>query len=215
LVNPMKNVFVSKHPVVGDRLARLRDKNAAVHDFRRYVHEISQALAYEASATLPVRDQKVVTPLVEMVGQVLATEMPVLVVPILRAGMGLVSGFEALFPDYHMGHIGLYRDEETKRPVQYMTKLPKALNRPIFLVDPMLATGHSTAKAVEILLEAGAKISDIRAVCLISAPEGIAYVHSIYPDLAIYTAALDSHLNEHAYIVPGLGDAGDRLFGTL
>ena len=211
----MKNVFVSKHPVVQDRLARLRDVGAAVHDFRRYVHEISQALAYEASSSLATKDQKVKTPLVECTGQVLANDAPVLVVPILRAGLGLVSGFETLFPDYHMGHIGLYRDEETKKPVQYMTKLPKDLNRPIFLVDPMLATGHSTGKAVEILLAAGANIKDIRAVCLISAPEGIAYVHGIYPELAIYTAALDSHLNEHAYIVPGLGDAGDRLFGTL
>ncbi|MBU6235701.1 MAG: uracil phosphoribosyltransferase [Alphaproteobacteria bacterium] len=211
----MQNLFVSKHPVVADRLARLRAKDAPVHYFRRYVHEISQALAYEASATLPTKGKTVVTPLCEMNGQVLANDLPVLVVPILRAGLGLVSGFEALFPDYHMGHIGLYRDEETKQPVQYMTKLPKHLNRPIFLVDPMLATGHSTAKAVEILLAAGAKIGDIRAVTLISAPEGVKYVHGIYPDLAIYTAALDSHLNEHAYIVPGLGDAGDRLFGTL
>ncbi|NBX66250.1 MAG: uracil phosphoribosyltransferase [Proteobacteria bacterium] len=211
----MKNVYVSKHHVVADRLSRLRDKNAPVHDFRRYVHEISQALAYEASANLAVKDVTVTTPLVETKGQMLANDLPVLVVPILRAGLGLVSGFETLFPDYHMGHIGLYRDEETKKPVQYMTKLPKAMNRPIFLVDPMLATGHSTAKAVEILLAAGAKITDIRAVTLISAPEGIKYVHEVYPDLAIYTAALDSHLNEHAFIVPGLGDAGDRLFGTL
>lgn len=211
----MQNVFVSGHPLVKDRLARLRDKDAPVHEFRRYVHEISQALAYEASATLATRDVTVMTPLTQTKGQMLAGDMPVLVVPILRAGLGLVSGFETLFPDYHMGHIGLYRDEATKLPVQYMTKLPKALDRPIFLVDPMLATGHSTAKAVEILLAAGARISDIRAVTLISAPEGISYVHGVYPDLKIYTAALDSHLNEHAFIVPGLGDAGDRLFGTL
>lgn len=211
----MSNLYTSQHPVVLDRLTRLRDKNAKVHEFRQYVHEISQALAYEASATLATREQKVMTPLVETTGQVLANDNSIIVVPILRAGLGLVSGFQALFPDYHMGHIGLYRDEETKHPVQYMTKLPKDLDRPIFLVDPMLATGHSTAKAVEILIEAGAKITDIRAVCLIAAPEGISYVHGIYPDLAIYTASLDSHLNEHAFIVPGLGDAGDRLFGTL
>lgn len=210
-----KNLHVSKHPVVADRLSRLRDKDAPVHVFRQCVHEISQALAYEASANLPTRDKQVVTPLTEMTGQVLAHENSVLVVPILRAGMGLVSGFQTLFPDYHMGHIGLYRDEDTKQPVQYMTKLPRDLSRPIFLVDPMLATGHSTAKAVEILLNAGAKMADIHAVTLISAPEGVKFVHGVYPDLAIYTGALDSHLNEHAYIVPGLGDAGDRLFGTL
>lgn len=211
----MKNLHTSNHPVVADRLARLRDKGAAVHDFRRWVHEISQALAYEASASLATKPKTVVTPLCEMQGQVLANDLPVLVVPILRAGLGLVSGFETLFPDYHMGHIGLYRDEETKQPVQYMTKLPKDMDRPIFLVDPMLATGHSTAKAIEILLDAGAKVENIRAVVLIAAPEGVKYVHGVYPDLQIYTAALDSHLNDHAYIVPGLGDAGDRLFGTL
>jgi len=210
-----KNLHVSSHPVVADRLSKLRDKDAPVHVFRQCVHEISQALAYEASADLATRDKQIVTPCAPTTGQVLAHDNSVLVVPILRAGLGLVSGFQALFPDYHMGHIGLYRDEETKRPVQYMTKLPKDLNRTIFLVDPMLATGHSTAKAVEILLEGGAKMADIRAVTLISAPEGVAYVHSVYPDLAIYTGALDSHLNEHAFIVPGLGDAGDRLFGTL
>lgn len=211
----MKNLHISKHPVVADRLTKLRDKDAAVHEFRQYVHEISQALAYEASANLPTRSQKVQTPMVETTGQVLAADLPVLVVPILRAGLGLVSGFQTLFPDYHMGHIGLYRDEQTKRPVQYMTRLPSEMNRPIFLVDPMLATGHSTIKAVEILLEAGAKLSDIHAVCLISAPEGVKAVHEVYPNLQIYTAALDSHLNEHAFIIPGLGDAGDRLFGTL
>ena len=210
-----RKLHISKHPVVADRLTRLRDKDAPVHVFRQCVHEISQILAYEASASLPTRDQKVTTPLTEMTGQVLAQTNSVLVVPILRAGMGLVSGFQALFPDYHMGHIGLYRDEDTKQPVQYMTKLPKDMNRPIFLVDPMLATGHSTGKAVEILLNAGAKMGDIHVVTLISAPEGVKYVHDTYPDLAIYTGALDSHLNEHAYIVPGLGDAGDRLFGTL
>ncbi len=211
----MKNLHVSSHPVVFDRLAKLRDKDAPVHAFRQYVHEISQALAYEASADLPTRETTVTTPLVQTTGRILAHDNAVLVVPILRAGLGLVSGFQTLFPDYHMGHIGLYRDEETKRPVQYMTKLPRDLNRAIFLVDPMLATGHSTAKAVEILLEAGARMADIRAVTLIAAPEGVKYVHEVYPDLAIYTGALDSHLNEHAYIVPGLGDAGDRLFGTL
>jgi uracil phosphoribosyltransferase len=211
----MKNLFISKHPIVADRLARLRDKNAPVHAFRAYVNEISQALAYEASADLPTRDQKVQTPLVEMTAKVLANELPILVVPILRAGLGLTQGFETLFPECHMGHIGVYRDERTHLPVQYLVRLPKQLSRPIFIVDPMLATGHSLAKAVEILLAAGAKMSDIKAVTLISAPEGVEYVHSVYPDLPIHTGALDSHLNEHAFIVPGLGDAGDRLFGTL
>ncbi len=211
----MKNLHISAHPIVADRLARLRGKTTPVHDFRRYVHEISQALAYEASADMATKPCTVTTPLCETTGQVLANDFPVLVVPILRAGLGLVSGFETLFPDYHMGHIGLYRDEETKQPVQYMTRLPRDMARPVFLVDPMLATGHSTAKAIEILLDHGAKLSDIRAVCLIAAPEGVKYVHGVYPDLQIFTAALDSHLNENAYIVPGLGDAGDRLFGTL
>ncbi|MCB1538413.1 MAG: uracil phosphoribosyltransferase [Rhodospirillales bacterium] len=211
----MKNLIVSAHPVVADRLARLRDKNASVHAFRAYVHEVSMALAYEASADLPTRECTVETPLEKTPGRMLAAAKSVLVVPILRAGLGLVSGFEALFPDCHMGHIGLYRDEETKLPVEYLIRLPRELDRPIFLVDPMLATGHSTAKAVEILLNAGAKLADIRVVTLISAPEGVEYVHGLYPDLPIYTAALDSHLNANAFIVPGLGDAGDRMFGTL
>lgn len=211
----MKNLHVSTHSVVKDRLARLRDKNAPVHDFRRYVHEVSRALAYEASSTLPVKDKQVETPITTTTGQVLASDEPVLIVPILRAGLGLVTGLEALFPDAHVGHIGLYRDEETKRPVEYLVRLPRDLNRPIFVVDPMVATGHSTAEAVNILIKHGAKIQDIRAVCLIAAPEGVAYVHSVHPDLQIFTAALDERLNEKAYIVPGLGDAGDRLFGTL
>jgi len=211
----MKNLHVSTHAVVKDRLARLRDKNASVHEFRRYVHEVSRALAYEASSDLPVKDKQVVTPMCEMTGQVLASDEPILIVPILRAGLGLVTGLEALFPDAHVGHIGLYRNEETHLPVEYLVRLPKNLDRPIFLVDPMVATGHSTAEAVNVLLKAGAKIKNIRAVCLIAAPEGVTYVHSQHPDLQIFTAALDDHLNEKAYIVPGLGDAGDRLFGTL
>jgi len=211
----MKNLFISSHSVVKDRLARLRDKNASVHDFRRYVHEVSRALAYEASRDLPLKDKQVETPMTTMTGQVLDPDRPVLIVPILRAGLGLVPGLEALFPDAHIGHIGLYRNEETHMPVEYLVRLPKDLSRPIFLVDPMVATGHSTAEAVNVLLKHGAKIENIRAVCLIAAPEGITYVHGQHPDLQIYTAALDERLNEKAYIVPGLGDAGDRLFGTL
>src|SRR5690606_14718739 len=140
---------------------------------------------------------------------------PVLIVPILRAGLGLVTGLEALFPDAHMGHIGLYRDETTHLPVEYLVRLPKNLDRPIFLVDPMVATGHSTAKAIDILLERGARMEDMRMVCLIAVPEGVNHIHSKHPDLPIYTAALDEKLNDQAFIVPGLGDAGDRLFGTL
>lgn len=211
----MKNLFISTHSVVKDRLARLRDKTAPVHEFRRYVHEISRALAYEASADLPTKSTTVETPLTTTQGQILSSDEPVLIVPILRAGLGLVTGLEALFPDAHVGHIGLFRDEETKQPVEYLVRLPKNLDRPIFVVDPMVATGHSTAKAIDVLLNAGAKIENIRAVCLIAAPEGVTYVHSVHPELRIYTASLDERLNEHAFIVPGLGDAGDRLFGTL
>jgi len=211
----MKNLHISSHSVVKDRLARLRDKTASVHDFRRYVHEVSRALAYEASSTLPTKSCKVETPVTTTTGEILASDEPVLIVPILRAGLGLVTGLEALFPDAHVGHIGLYRDEETKLPIEYLVRLPKNLGRPIFLVDPMVATGHSTAEAVNILLKHGADIQNIRAVCLIAAPEGVTYVHEQHPDLHIFTAALDERLNEKAFIVPGLGDAGDRLFGTL
>lgn len=211
----MKNLFVSTHSVVKDRLARLRDKDAPVHEFRRYVHEISRALAYEASSDLPTKSTTVQTPITTTQGEILKSDEPVLIVPILRAGLGLVTGLEALFPDAHVGHIGLFRDEETKQPVEYLVRLPKNLDRPIFVVDPMIATGHSTAKAIDVLLEAGAKIENIRAVCLIAAPEGVEFVHNAHPDLRLYTAALDERLNEHAFIVPGLGDAGDRLFGTL
>lgn len=211
----MQNLYISKHPVVADRMTKLRNKDASTQAFRNYVNEISLALAYEASADLPTKSCDVETPLCKTTGTVLESDLPVLVVPILRAGLGLVPGFETLFPDYHVGHIGLYRDEETKLPVQYMMRLPEQLKRPIFMVDPMLATGHSTGKAIELLLEAGADLADIRVVTLISAPEGVEYVHTIYPELKIYTGVLDERLNENAFIVPGLGDAGDRLFGTL
>jgi len=207
------HVFVSQHPVIAHHLALLRDKNCPSSQFRSHVRIISRLLAAEATRDLKTRDVSVTTPLTVTNGHVLATPTPVLV-PILRAGLGLMPGFEDILPDAATGHIGLYRDEELKRPVQYLIRLPDVKGRAVFIIDPMLATGHSTVKAIDILIERGADPTLIKAVCLIAAPEGIAVVRQHYPQIAIHAASVDSHLNENAYIVPGLGDAGDRLFDT-
>ncbi len=206
-------VHVSNHPLILDRLARLRDKACNTEDFRRNMEQISYMLAYEACAHLKTQDVTVQTPLTAMTGQRF-NRLPPVIVPILRAGLGLTKGFEYLLPECVVGHIGMYRDEDTKRPVDYLLRLPRDMNRPVFLLDPMLATGHSSLRAAEILIEKGAKEEDIICVFLIAAPEGLALFQNRFPKMHIHLAAIDSHLNEHAFIVPGLGDAGDRLLGT-
>jgi len=207
-------LHICDNPLLTDHLGRLRDKNCASADFKSYVEKISVMLAYEAARFLPSSAIDVETPLTTMTTQKLAYETPPLLVPILRAGLGLMKGFEQLYPDAATGHIGVYRDEKTKRPVEYLLKLPAHLDRPVFLLDPMLATGHSAIYAADLLIKKGAKPDQIIAVFMIAAPEGLKEFQSCHPEIVVICGALDSHLDDNAYIVPGLGDAGDRLYGT-
>lgn len=211
-LNP-ETIHVSNHPLILDRLGRMRDKACNTEEFRRNMEQISYMLAYEACMHLQTADREITTPLTGTTVRRLK-RLPPVIVPILRAGLGLTKGFEYLMPECVVGHIGMYRDEDTKRPVDYLLRLPKNMDRPVFLLDPMLATGHSSLRAAEILIEKGAKESDITCVFLIAAPEGLALFQNRFPNMHIHVAAVDSHLNEHAFIVPGLGDAGDRLLGT-
>ena len=207
----MNQVHESKHPLVRHKLTFLRQTDTGVRRFQELVWELSALLAYEALADLTLDETMVTTPLDRAAGHVIAER--VALVPILRAGLGMVDPIWNLIPDAQVGHIGLYRDEETLRPVEYYCKLPQASQVDVcLLLDPMLATGGSTTAACNILKGHG--IRRIKFVGLIAAPEGIAQVHSIHPDIDIHVATVDCCLNDRGYIVPGLGDAGDRLFGT-
>ena len=201
-----------KHPLVQHKLSLMRDKTAATPLFRQLLREISQLLAYEITRELPLKTEHIETPLEAVDAPVLAGKKMALV-SILRAGNGLLDGVLELIPGARVGFVGLYRDEKTLQPVQYYFKVPDALeDRLVIAVDPMLATGNSSAAAIDLLKNAGAK--NIRFMCLLAAPEGVKRMKNTHPDVPIVTAALDSHLNENGYIVPGLGDAGDRMFGT-
>ena len=207
----MSNVFESKHPLVAHKLSRLRDKNTNPKKFRELVREIATLLAYEATADLKTVQRELETPLENMMGQEL--EEKIGLVPILRAGLGMVEGVWNLMPSAEVWHIGLYRDEETLRPVEYYNKLPTEPTVSVCLIlDPMLATGGSATATAEVLKKWGVK--KIKFVGLIAAPEGIKAMQDQHPDIDIHIAAIDTHLNDKAYIVPGLGDAGDRQFGT-
>jgi uracil phosphoribosyltransferase len=207
----MSNVFASTHPLVQHKLSRLRDKKTEPKKFRELVREIAGLLAYEATADLAVMPRDFDTPLAHMTGAELQEKIGL--VPILRAGLGLVEGFWELMPSAEVWHIGLYRDEHTLRPVEYYNKLPLEPTVSVCLIlDPMLATGGSACATADVLKRWGVK--KIKFVGLIGAPEGIAAMQQAHPDIPIYLAAIDDHLNERAYIVPGLGDAGDRQFGT-
>jgi uracil phosphoribosyltransferase len=207
----MPNVYASQHPLVAHKLSRLRDKNTEPKKFRELVREIAGLLAYEATADLAVTPRELETPLAKMTGHELQEKIGL--VPILRAGLGLVEGFWELMPSAEVWHIGLYRDEKTLRPVEYYNKLPLEPTVSVCLIlDPMLATGGSATATAEVLKRWGVK--KIKFVGLIGAPEGIKLMQEKHPDIDIYLAAIDDHLNERAYIVPGLGDAGDRQFGT-
>lgn len=209
---PARNLLVLDHPVVADRLARIRDKTTPIAVFRKLVEEIGAFLAYEATRGLPLREQRVETPLTDTTVKRIATR-PV-VAPILRAGLGLLPGFLEVVDDAVVAHLGFYRDPESLKPVPYYANVPPELgDRHVFLLDPMLATGNSGVAALDALVERGAR--QLTFVCLIAAPEGIANVHAAHPSATIVTGAVDAGLNEHAYIVPGLGDAGDRMFGSL
>ena len=200
------------HPLVQHKLTLMRDKRTSTAVFRQLLREISQLLAYEVTRNLPMTTKPIETPLEPMDAPTLDGKKLALV-SILRAGNGLLDGILELIPSARVGFVGLYRDEETLQPVQYYFKAPTELeDRLVIAVDPMLATGNSSAAAIDLLKEAGAR--NIRFLCLLAAPEGIARMKQTHPDVPIVTAAIDSHLNENGYIVPGLGDAGDRMFGT-
>lgn len=207
-----KTLTIVDHPLVLHKLTLMRDKHTPSAVFRQLLREISLLLAYEVSRDLPMTTQTIETPVAEMEAPILKGKKLV-IVSILRAGNGLLEGMLDLMPSARVGHIGLYRNPDTLQPVEYYMKVPADIDeRRVIVVDPMLATGNSVAAAITRLKEKGAK--DIRLVCLLSAPEGIKRFSEAHPDVQIYTAAVDSHLNSHGYIVPGLGDAGDRMFGT-
>ncbi|MDE9450974.1 uracil phosphoribosyltransferase [Aliiroseovarius sp. Z3] len=207
-----EHLTVVKHPLLQHKLTLMRDETTPTNHFRQLLREISQLLAYEVTRELPMETQRIKTPMQEMDAPVLAGRKLALV-SILRAGNGLLDGVLELIPSARVGFVGLYRDEETLEPVQYYFKVPEALeDRLVIAVDPMLATGNSSAAAIDLLKKAGAR--DIRFMCLLAAPEGVARMKEAHPDVPIITAALDEKLNDKGYIVPGLGDAGDRMFGT-
>lgn len=208
----MSNVHVMDHPLIQHKIGIIRRVETGSKDFRQIISEIAMLMCYEATRDLKVADVEIETPICkatvkELRGKKLA------IVPILRAGLGMVDGMLNMIPAAKVGHIGLYRDPETLKPVEYYCKLPEdSSEREVFVVDPMLATGGSSAAAIQMLKEKGVK--NIRFMCIIAAPEGIALMKQNHPDVDIYVGALDERLNEHGYIVPGLGDAGDRIFGT-
>jgi uracil phosphoribosyltransferase len=205
-------VTVVRHPLVQHKLTLLRDRATGVSEFRRLLRELGLLMAYEACRDLPLGRRRIRTPLAPMDAPVLDGKKLVLV-PVLRAGLGLAEGMQALLPAARVAHLGLYRDPRTLAAVEYYFKAPRQMaRRDAIVADPMLATGHSAAAALSRIRQAGAR--SVRFVCLVAAPEGLAYVRRRHPGVPIYTAAVDEGLNAHAYIVPGLGDAGDRLFGT-
>jgi len=209
---PMSEVRILDHPLIQHKLALLRDKNTGPKDFRDLLDELSMLMAYEVTRHLPTEEISVETPVGTARCRVVSG-LHLGLVPILRAGLGMVNGILRLVPTAKVGHIGLYRDHETLQPVDYYCKLPPDLaRREVIVLDPMLATGGSAAEAVRLIREQGGR--NIRLMCLVAAPEGIEVFHRAQPDVPVYTAAVDERLNEKGYIVPGLGDAGDRLFGT-
>jgi uracil phosphoribosyltransferase len=208
----MGNVYVFDHPLIQHKLTFIRDKNTGTKEFRELVDEVAALMAYEITRDMPLREVEVETPVAKAKCKVLEGKKLGLV-PILRAGLGMVDGILKLIPAAKVGHLGLYRDPETLEPVQYYSKMPSDIGeRELIVIDPMLATGGSASAGIRILKEMGAK--QIKLMCLIAAPEGVERVQKDHPDVDIYVAAVDEKLDEKSYIIPGLGDAGDRLFGT-
>ena len=207
-------VNVIDHPLIQHKLTMMRKKTTGTKDFRELLEEISMLMTYEITRDFPLKDVEIETPVAKCVGKELADTRKVCVVPILRAGLGLQSGVVNMIPAAKIGHIRLYRDPETLKPVEYYCKMPSDIaERTMLVVDPMLATGGSAAAAITMLKEKGAK--KLILMCLVAAPEGVKVINNEHPDVPVYVAAVDEKLNEHGYIVPGLGDAGDRIFGTL
>ena len=208
----MSNVHVMDHPLIQHKISYIRREDVGSRDFRAVVGEIAALMCYEATRDLKLKDVKITTPICEMIGKELSGKK-MAVVPILRAGIGMVDGILNMIPAAKVGHIGLYRDPQTFEPVEYYCKLPADCDeREVFVVDPMLATGGSSVAAIRMLKDKGVK--NIRFMCIIAAPEGVERMTREHPDVDLYIGALDDHLNEQKYIVPGLGDAGDRIFGT-
>ncbi|MBR5542770.1 MAG: uracil phosphoribosyltransferase [Oscillospiraceae bacterium] len=208
----MGKLNIIDHPLILHKLTKMRDKNTGSKDFRELLNEIALLMGYEITRTLPLRDVEIETPMGKMNAKEIAGKK-LAIVPILRAGIGMVDGLLTLLPVAKVGHIGLYRNEETHKPVFYYCKLPSDIeNRMVIVTDPMLATGGSAVDAIALLKEKGC--SQIKLMCLVAAPEGVRAVQEAHPDVDIYVASLDECLNKDAYIVPGLGDAGDRIFGT-
>ena len=206
------NVNVMTHPLIQHKVTLIRSVETGTKDFRQLLEEIALLMGYEITRDLPLEDVEVETPLVKAIGKQIAGKK-LGIVPILRAGLGMVNGLLELMPMAKVGHVGMYRDPETLQPVEYYCKLPSDLaDRRIIVTDPMLATGGSAAAAISLLKEKGAK--EIQLMCLVAAPEGVEVVNKAHPDVRIYVAALDEKLNDHGYILPGLGDEGDRIFGT-
>ena len=208
----MSKVYVMDHPLIQHKVGIIRREEVGSKDFRQMISEIAMLMCYESTRNLKLQDVKIKTPICETTVKELAGKK-LAVVPILRAGLGMVEGMLAMIPAAKVGHIGLYRDPETYEPVEYYCKLPADCDeREVFVVDPMLATGGSSVAAIQMLKEKGVK--HIRFMCIIAAPEGVERMQKEHPDVDIYIGALDEKLNEHKYIIPGLGDAGDRIFGT-
>ena len=209
----MPALHLVEHPVIQTKLTELRDYSLAHRPFRQALEEIAMLMAYELTRDFPTRPRPVRTPLERMTGCELAR--PVTLVPVLRAGLGMASGVLRVLPEARVGHLGVQRDEDTLRPAQYYRKLPPDVaETEVLLIDPMLATGGSAVAAADLLKAAGVRGGSLRMLCLVAAPEGVRALHEAHPDVAIYTAAVDRELDENGYIRPGLGDAGDRVFGT-
>lgn len=207
------NLYIINHPLIQHKLTQMRRSITQKHEFRQLLREIALLMGYEITRDFPLTKEKILTPLAPMEAPVIADQHPV-IVPILRAGLGMADGLLELIPEADEGHIGMYRDPVTKKPIEYLVKLPHPQGRLFILVDPMLATGNSAIAAVDTLIDHGAEPSKIKFMSLVAAPEGVRVFNKKYSHIPIYTAALDERLNEKAYIIPGLGDAGDRLFGT-
>lgn len=208
----MENVFIFDHPLIQHKVSLLRDKNTNTKEFRELVSEISMLMGYEVTRSMPLKEVEIETPVGIAKTNVISGKK-LGIVPILRAGLGMVDGMLRLLPMAKVGHIGLYRDPETLQPVEYYCKLPvDAVERDIVVLDPMLATGGSASAAISYIKDRG--VNNIKLMCLIAAKEGIRRINTDHPDVEVYCAAVDEILNDHAYIIPGLGDAGDRLFGT-
>lgn len=202
---------ILNHALINHKLTVMRDKNTKTNIFKQNLDEIAMLMAYEVTKNLPLKDVELETPLTKMIGRQLEKE--IILVPILRAGLGLVEGFRDIIPTAKVGHIGMYRDEETLQPLEYYARFPKNLDQAtVIVVDPMLATGGSAIDAIQNIKARGA--NDIKLVCLVAAPEGVEAIEKQYPEVDLYLGTLDERLDEKGYIVPGLGDAGDRLFGT-